>query len=282
MIEDESYLRRVATVHFTKLSITIAILAGIAAAVFIAVLLISFTPLRNLLPGYLKDSERSATEENMMRLDSLALAFEREQAYIRNFMTVIDIDRIPSDSISIKVTNRELTSDSLMGPSLAEQQFVNQMEERERFNISVLAPLAADGIMFSPITDEGIFIEDKKTTTEPVIILPSEESIRSCADGSILSISHSGLSDGYVIMVQYKRGFVISYKGTGAPLVGVGDIVNGGQMLALSPEPDTKGVRKFTVRMWHNGTPILPYDYIGPLSGRKGSIGEVFEAPRGK
>ena len=46
-------------------------------------------------------------------------------------------------------------------------------------------------------------------------------------------------------------------------MVSAGDAVTGGQVIALAPSPRCKGKRYVEVMMWHNGLPLIPYEYIG-------------------
>lgn len=256
--------------------------ALVAVALTLSGAIVMLTPLRTLLPGYMKESQRSATEEGLLRLDSLMDAYEEKSAYIDNFLRVTDTDRIPGDSSMMTPTERELTPDSLLTASNRERKFVSQMAEREKFNISVLAPLAADGITFSPAVPEGLFTSESQTDNLGVIIFPSDESIQCTADGSVIALYHSADDRGFVVTVQHPRGFITSYGGVGTPLVGIGDNVNAGQVIALSPSPDSKGVRKIYVRMWHNGLPLVPYDYLGNPAGRRSLPDTHFEDPRGR
>lgn len=222
--------------------------------------------MRTLLPGYLKEPQRSATEEALMRLDSLSEALEENRMYIDNYFKVTDTGRIPGDSTSVPETVPELSSDSLMTATNRERRFISQMEERERFNISVLAPLAADGIMFSPVMTSGIFTESGKESTDAEIIMVADDNVRCPADGTVIDVHHIGKGRGYLITLHHNRGFVTTFTGTGTPLVGTGDKVNGGQIIAMTPDPDSRGMRRIVVRMWHNGTALIPYEYIGPGS----------------
>lgn len=281
-VEDESHLTEVLTIRTTRVRVAALILTWVVVTLAVSGMLIAFTPLRTLLPGYMKESQRSATEDGLLRLDSLMQAYEENEQFIRNFMTVTDTERTPGDSARVEIVSRELASDSLSTASALEQKFVSSMEERERFNISVLAPLAADGVSFSPITTEGVFTSASRTQTVGEVILSPDESVHSVADGTVIAIYKSGAEKGYVLTVQHGRGFVTSYGSTGTPLVGIGDIVNAGQTLALAPSPDKHGARKISVRMWHNGMALVPYDYLDNTSHRHSSLGESFEAPRGK
>lgn len=281
-VEDESHLTEVVSRRFTLPALITIFFIAVLISLVLAGALIAFTPLRTLLPGYLKESQRSATEEGLMRLDSIMSVYEKNQAFIDNFMTVTDVRRTPTDSASLSPETHSPTSDSLMTATAEEQRFVSQMEERERFNISVLAPLAADGLMFSPVSAEGIFTSESEDSEEGRVVIPRDGSIQSAADGSVIAVYYSATDHGYVIIVQHNRGFVSAYSHVGTPLASVGDNVNAGQAIALSPSPDSKGLRFFNVRMWHNGLPIIPYEYLAvPKPGQRMEP-TPYEAPRGK
>ncbi|MDE7401823.1 MAG: M23 family metallopeptidase [Muribaculaceae bacterium] len=282
-IEDESHLTEVGSMRISLVGLTGIIIGLTLAAIALGACIIYLTPLRAMLPGYLKANQRVATEEGLLRLDSLMDAYKVNQAYIDNFIRVTDTSRTPTDSAAITPVNRELVSDSLMKPGAAEQRFVSQMEERERYNISVLAPLAADGVIFSPVASEGVFAESTHQSDEGIVLMTADAAVQCAADGSVVALYHSNSEGGYVIVAQHSRGFLTSYSGVGTPLVGVGDNVSAGQVIALSPNPDSKGIRDFTIRMWHNGLPVHPYDYVAaPEINTRRTATLPYEAPRGK
>ncbi len=279
-IEDESRLQSVADITFSPTSIILICVSSVILFLMAAGVLVMITPLRTLLPGYLKQSERSATEDNLMRLDSLLGVYERNQVFLDNAMKAFDISRHPTDSASINMNTVIMSPDSLLPASGVEKKFVSIMEEREKFNISVLAPLAADGMMFTPVSDDGIFAVNSRKDTKGTFILGSEQAIRCVADGSVLDSYFSIADNSYTILVQHGRGFVTRYSNVGKPLIDVGDPVMGGQMIALPPRPDKYGKRSVEIRMWHNSQPLIPYDYLGD-PGVPYSFGTAFEDPRG-
>lgn len=280
-IEDESHLETVARARLRPATIFLLIVTVFLFSIFLSGLIIYLTPLRTLLPGYLKESERSATEESILRLDSLQQAYATNQAFIDNFLRVTDVSRTPNDSSAMAMA-RSSESGELSEASQREREFVSTMEERERFNISVLAPLAAEGLLFSPVSSDGVFTSDSRTEEEGVVILPQEEGIQAAADGSVIAVYYSLADRGYVSVLQHARGFITAYSHVGTPLAGVGDIVYAGQIIAMAPPPDAKGIRKFSVRIWHNGLPIIPYQYVGNPLSQETMIKESYEAPRGK
>lgn len=262
-IEDESRLTTIFEVILRPRGLVLVVLAGAAGFVVLGALLVMVTPLRSLLPGYLKQSERSATEVGILRLDSIATAYEQNQRFFASVMRVLDTDRVPNDTAGLAVSPDKLSADSLMATSSAERAFVDAMKERERFNISVLAPLAADGMIFAPVSPNAVFLAQSRGDTEAEILLPADEPVRSVADGAVLASYYSPADGGYVVIVQHPKGFVSRLSRLGRPLVAAGDQVNSGQVVALPPPPDRRSQRRLRVMMWHNGVPLVPFDYIG-------------------
>lgn len=281
-VEDESHLTNVITRRFNLLGVSCIILILTVFAFCIAGLIIFFTPLRSLLPGYMQETQRSATEEELLRLDSLTEVFEQDRAFIDNFLKVTDTDRTPTDSASAVATLRPANGDTLLTASKAEKAFVAKMEENERFNVSVLSPLAAENLNFYPVSSEGIFTNESRSQTEGKIIMPADGNVSSAADGTVIAVYYSAPERGYVINVQHNHGFVSSYSHLGSPLVALGDEVNGGQVIASNPSPDSRGTRWIKTRLWHNGLPLTPYDYLG-VKDKTGTIpAPKYEDPRGR
>lgn len=280
-IEDESHLRQLATGRFSALGFAAFGLGVLSCGLLVAGMLFAATPLRYVLPGYLKDSQRGATEEGLLRLDSLMEAYRANQVYIDNIMTVYDTGRTPADSAAMQPVSRELNPDSLMASGENERRFVSQMEERERFNISVLAPLAAEGIIFSPVSADAVCTEASRDNAVSEWLLTRESNIQAAADGSIVALYTAPGSRGYVMVLQHARGFLSSYTGTGNPTVEVGDNVNAGQVIAFTPSPDVHGHRTVEVRMWHNGMPIHPFEYLSTPEKRGFPSASSYESPRG-
>ncbi len=280
-IEDESHLESMADFSLSPYMLWgLGALAAILLLI-IAGVIVSVTPIRTLLPGYLKQSERAATEDNLLRLDSVLWVYESNQTYIDNALRVLDTGRIPVDSATITSNITEFSPDSLIPASQIERKFVSTMEEREKYNISVLAPLAADGIMFSPVSDNSVYAAATRSAEKGEIILPPNEAVRCVADGTILATFYSPSENGYVAIIQHQKGFVTRCSRLGTPMVADGDVVQGGQILSLGPEADAKGKRFVEIMMWHNGHKLVPYEYIGNPESYV-LKDPPFEAPRGR
>lgn len=268
ILEDGSRLEKIIQVSASPMKY---IIAGVIIALFlmfIGAILVGFTPVKNLLPGYLKDSERAATEEHHMRLDSLQQIYETNAAYISNIMSVLnpaitnrDTAAKPSEVSQIDVP---FSADSILPTSYEERKFLSMMREREKYNISVIAPLAAESMMFTPVNDESVVTDKTKDAVKAEIILSKGSPVAAIADGRVIAVSQSVREGGgTAVIIQHSKGFLSRCNRLGTLLVEPGDLVTGGQIIALTASGNSRKNEIITIEMWHNGNQLIPYDYLG-------------------
>lgn len=262
IIEDESRLQTLFSHRINRLWAWLLPLICLSVMILLGTAIMMFTPLHRILPGYLKESQRTQSQQSVLKIDSIAMTMEQNQQWINNILEVTNTDRMPGDSISYAGKLGGYDPDSLPDARPLEKRFVSAMEERERFNISVLAPLDADGMLFSPVAPNMIYASESRQSTTPVILLSSDSPIQAIADGIVLA-SYAD-NRGYTLVLQHSRGFASAYYHLGTPLVSTGDVVNAGQNIAFAPNPDARHSRWISLRIWHNGTPTPPASLLGP------------------
>ena len=227
--------------------------------------LLFITPARTLLPGYLKDSERAATEEQLMRLDSLQTICRMNEDFLTNIMTVLNTDREAIAVKHIEISDSvDFFSDSIMPTSQEEINFVAMMRERDKYNISIIAPLAAESLMFSPVNEESVITDDSKQSTKAKVILAKRSPVMAIADGTVISVSQSVRDGGgTAVLIQHPKGFLSRCSRLGTVLIEPGDKVTGGQIIALTASGNARRNEFVNIEMWHNGIPLVPYRYLG-------------------
>lgn len=261
-IEDESRLDKIAETRVGVLSILLYTVLGILLALVVSLVVLIFTPLNRLLPGSLDENQRLLTRQSIMRIDSLSEVVNANQAWLDNFSRVTDRSREAGDSVAYAVEQGDFEPDSIMGASPLEQRFVSEMEERKRFNISVLAPLDADGMAFVPVSPQAVVTQDSRQSKDAVIMVADDTPVQAIADGTVLAVYPNATLRGFTVLVQHARGFVSAYSHLGNPLVSAGDAVNGGQAIAFAPAPDARKLHWIQLRIWHNGSQVVPADLI--------------------
>lgn len=257
-LENESTLENIYSIRMSPIRLIITIIAATIFALIIVGALIMSTPLRTLLPGYLSKNERINTIEVMMRLDSLTIEHQNLQTYLNNILTIYDTDRELTDSVIFQNPSKALPLDSLLPVSQQEAEFIKMMEEKEKYNISILAPLAAEGMIFVQPADASIIAKETENSFSVKIIPPIGADINAISDGIIIDSYYSGPTGAYTLVIQHNKGFLSKYSGIGQPLVEKGNTVTSGQRIAFSNDK----VNHFILEMWRNGTQIKPYNYI--------------------
>jgi len=260
-IEDESRLETVA--EYSAAPVKWFLLGGFAVLLIMTVgaLVLSFTPARNLLPGYLKESERTANQMQLLRLDSLKMAYETNAAFLDNIMNMLNPVSTRQDT-AVPSATIPLTPDSLLPTSQEEETFVAMMREREKYNISVIAPLAAESLMFSSINENSVVSESSRSSERAEFIVAKGSPVSAIADGTIIAVSQSMRDGGATIIIQHPKGFLSRISRLGTVLVETGDHVAGGQIIALTNRGNGKKGELVYLEMWHNGDSLVPYEYI--------------------
>ena len=262
-IEDESRLRQVVSVSASPAMLWCAGGALFIILIILSAVVIMATPIRTLMPGYLKNGERTEAKEGLMRIDSIRDAYKVNNMYLSNILTVLDTDRTPTDSLLNETVPNELPPDSLLPTSPREIEFISKMKDREQFNVSILAPLAADQLRMYPVASDATIAEQSRNASKPRILTPKGSPICAAADGRVLAIQNPAPEGGCAIVIQHDGGFASRYSHTGTPTVSPGAHVDGGSVIAHGATGGAVGSGYFYVEMWYDGNPVEPGRYLG-------------------
>lgn len=261
IIEDESCLEKIGQFSFSPRGLWTAGVCIVISAIILGFIFVLLTPAKRLIPGYYQPSQRAASEEALTRLDSIIDAYRRNEAYLHNVIEIINNQN--RDSVMLAPMTESLPPDSLLPTSEQELRFNREMQQREKFNISIVAPLVAEGMLFYPVNRDALISNDSRFSEIADIILPAQSDILAVTDGTVIDVSATlGNPPGNTIVIQHNNGFISKYSGLGKILVECGDNVPGGKVIALSPTPGVNNPAYVKLRMWHNGTPLIPYNYI--------------------
>lgn len=232
----------------------------IVGAIWIVALL--YTPLRNVLPVKMQADLRDEYVHLSARLDSAAAAASINDQYANNLLAILSDTALAEAPVFVAVDSmmlQRMPVDSLKEASENERNFVKRYEDSERFNLSVLAPIAAEGMIFYPpvtgmeselrISDSGIpSVEIKTARTTPVSAIYR---------GTVLTTFYTA-GKGITIVIQHPNEFVSVYSGIADSFVARGEKVNAGMRIGMAMEDRYP----LFFELWHNGAPLPPTDYI--------------------
>lgn len=262
VIEDESSLEKRVNISVRLYLWIIIMMGGITLCAAIGIFFLASTPLKNHLPGYLKESERTATEEQHQRLDSLVHVYEVNESYIKSILSALN----PSEESSIKPKNSHpnpLSVDSLMSASEEEKQFMERIRERDKYNISYTSPAAAQTLMFGSVGKGAVISSASKDIYKAEILLPDGVPVTTIAEGKVISVASSPKSSGgYEVIIQHPKGFLSKTSRLSNLTVRPGDRVAAGQIIAAGTSKAGIKPHQIIFELWHDGDPLIPSRYL--------------------
>lgn len=261
-VEDQSDLEK--KIDFSaRFPVFILILIGfIVLAGAFGVFILASTPMKTYLPGYMKADERTATEEQHLRIDSLNRVYEINEAYINSILNALNPGQEKIErAMSGKPT--PLTLDSLKPASPEEIEFMEKIREREKFNIGYASSAAAQTMMFGSVNRSAVISEASKQNYKAEVILPNGAPVSSIADGKVISVASSpSASGGYEIIIQHPKGFLSKTGRLKNIMVHPGDKVVAGQIIASGIAKGGLKESRISFELWHDGDPLIPSLYL--------------------
>lgn len=264
VLTDENRMKRLVNVRASLWKFILTFTLILVVIGFVGVLIIVSTPLKSLLPGYLYSYERYDMIANAQRIDSLSTEVSVRDMYLDNLRAILKGEL---DTVIPEVTDtlpRVIPIDSIISTSELERDFVQQYENEQRFNLSVLTPLAAQGITFiNPLQGaEARFPEEGEDSRRVTFDLPRLQPVSSIYRGTVLDV-YNTMDAGFTVIIQHPNDFISRYSGLTEVMVKRGETVQPGTRLGLI-ERD-KGVKLGlmpTFELWNKGAAVNPRDYV--------------------
>ena len=150
-IFNEHTLEQVVMLRISRLTVILSILIAVILIGGLTTYLITRTPLRRTLPGYISPEMRRQIVDNAISVDSLSRIVNINKAYLDNLSNIIS-GNIPLDSVDIN--NEQLlhtySIDSLLPASNATNSFLRKYAEEGKYTLDVFNQNVADNLIFHP------------------------------------------------------------------------------------------------------------------------------------
>ncbi len=265
IIYNDSTFQTVLSIKLTRLKVfTISGFGGFFL-IGLTVIIIAYTPIRELIPGYPSGEVRSLIINNAILVDSLEQQITMRDNYLGKIQALIT-GEIPQDQDLETDTNihtntihfQEYNHDSIFKQNLLEEQIDLSIQKGEKTSNNI-----ANIHFFTPI--KGMISQkfDQKTDhlAVDVVGLPNSR-ISSVLEGTVIFSGYT-VETGYVIYIQHKNDLVSAYKHNSELLKDVGDKVKAGEAIALMGNTGelTTGPH-LHFELWHKGVALDPEKYI--------------------
>lgn len=265
-VTNENTLEEVTGLHVSILNAIAGVLFALLVLFTLVSAFITYTPLRNYLPGYMNSEIREQVVLNALRADSLEMLIDRQTLYIMNIQDIF-LGKVKTDTIQSMDSLTVVRQDTLMERTQREAEFRRQYEETEKYNLTSLsASSESAGLIFHRPTRGMVttpFNADAAARHLGTDIAATRgESVLATLDGTVILSAYTAES-GYVIAVQHSRDFVSFYKHCGTLLKHEGESVMGGEAIAIvgMTGQEVAGPH-LHFELWHKGRPVNPELYV--------------------
>lgn len=229
------------------------------------IFLISFTSLREYIPGYSSTKLKREATQLVYKVDSLNQVLEVNNVYIQKVKELLtgEIKEVQFDKDSV-LSALKLNKDSMnFEPSDADLEFRLDVESTDRFSIFNEATKNADIVFFSPvkgIVTDGYSLKNKHFAID--IAVKKGTPVKSVADGTVIFAEWT-IETGYVVIVEHSKGFISVYKHNTALHKQQGDMVKSGEVIASAGDMGELSTGPHLhFELWNEGYPVNPVNYI--------------------
>lgn len=254
-------------IKLTKLDFLSLSGSFIILLIVLVTILISFTNLREFIPGYPDGNQRRNIVLNALLLDSLQRELDMRDRYFENMRRILSGEE-PEDFESEQDTSINY-KDLSFTKSLEDSLLRHQIEQEEQYNLAVIEGEVnenrfSDIRFFTPlkgmITSKFNVLENHYGTD--IVGVPGAI-IHATLEGTVI-LSSWTLDTGYVLQIQHENNLISVYKHNAGLLKKVGAHVELGESIAIlgdSGELYTSGPH-LHFELWSNGEAIDPEKHV--------------------
>lgn len=245
-----------------------SIIAFILVIFTALLLLMAYTSLLDILPGYRTKAEQLNDQltESIMRLDAMErnmndiLVYNEAVAKIMGGSTPTLHSTVLTDTIRY--------DKSRILPTRADSLLRSALESTTgEYSLSNTKPLKGEAAMFSTPMRGSItrqFEAPESSYDIAIMSIDGDDAVMAIENGTVVAIENQG--EGlYSVMLQHNGGYVSVYKQLGEILVRKGQAVQSGSVIgSLSGTATTaeKHNNELCFELWRNGTAVDPVRYI--------------------
>ena len=240
-------------------------IVGIALMI-ITFLLIAFTPLHNIIPGYTNGDMIEQTYHNVALLDSIESKVQHQEDMMAVLSSIVAGEEIADttgndrgdDKKVMGAADKRSKADSLLRTDIEQERLTSKQT-----NLNEKNPPANSGQLFFPPTKGKILNSyDVKSGHLGVDVAGNiNDIIKAAAPGTVIFAGFT-VDDGYVIAVQHPVNIITIYKHNGALLKHNGDMVRAGEPIAYMGHSAGSKVPHLHFEVWINGRTVDPLSYV--------------------
>ena len=228
-------------------------------------LIVSYTSLKEFIPGYASNLMRKQAILNASKLDSLTTSYNQSLDQLNSIKRVLTGDikfeefkeiefKLDTENIDVKLNSKKIMEDSLLRIAI---------DNVDKYNFNSNLNSDESFLFFSPVSGHiSQKFDPLKKHFAVDIVAKENEPVKSVADGVVI-FSEWSSDTGYVIILEHKQGYLSEYKHNESLNITQGDIVQAGDIIGTVGNTGeyTTGYH-LHFELWNDGYPLDPVNFI--------------------
>lgn len=249
--------------ELSPLKLTAIGVAVVTILFAVQLLLVAYTPLLDLMPGYRTNAGRSREVliRSIVRIDSLERKVNDLINYNENRILVVRGKTPAVPSVQNDTLNR---AKGFVAPSKADSLLRQKIENDESYRLNASKQGLAAQDAFNTVAPMTGIISEKFNSKELLGVRingAKDAQVVAIADGVVL-LNEWSPEKGHCVVVQHNNNYVSLYRGLASVIVAKGMQIKGSQAIGVagSDKDEAKSVLEF--ELWRDGKAINPELYI--------------------
>ena len=256
--EEERWRADLSPMMLTTISISV-----VAMIFAILLLLVAYTPVLDLMPGYRTNAGRSREMliRSIVRIDSLERKMNEMLTYNENRILVVSgktpaLQSFKNDSVQ--------RSKAYVAPSKADSLLRQKIENDENYRLNGAKPNSAVQNSLNAVAPMYGLVSERfnaKGLLGVRISGAKDASVSAVADGVVVESSWSPES-GHTVIIQHKNNYISVYRNLSGALLAKGAQVQGVQAIGYAGNDTNGELSMLEFELWREGKAVNPELYI--------------------
>ncbi len=254
-------------INISPLALGAVVVAAFTLIVAVLMVLMAYTSVLDIFPGYRTKSERMTDEltANIMRIDAMERTMADSLKY-NEVVTTILMGSTPTLHSTVMTDTIRYDKSTVM-PTRADSLLRRALESTDgEYSLSNTKPLRTEAAMFSAPMRGSVtrsFDAPESSYDMAIVSLSGDDSVMAVENGTVVSVQPSAEGKS-TITLQHGEGYVSVYKQLGEVLVRKGQRVNAGTVIGRlrGAEDEATQEVELAFELWRDGTAVDPERYI--------------------
>ena len=265
MIIDEETFEEKGQIRTSRLKTILVSFLLICISSGLIFTVISYTPLKEYIPGYDSSEIRAKAIQNLFLTDSLIQLYDQNIRYLNSVKKVLTEDISLEEQSSLAETQKNIRiSDELNTESVLEDSLLRVfVSQQDKYSPVSRKEIELNTFLFPPVEGQVSQPFDRNKSHYAVdIAVEKNMPIKAIADGTVV-FSEWTSETGYVIILEHNFGLLSIYKHNSSLNKSQGDSVLSGEVIASAGNTGeyTTGYH-LHFELWMDGYPMDPENFF--------------------